>query len=612
MALSPAKPPSVQAGWLSKLKSTGIFLPVDYFHRFAYSNCLASCLVLLTLFTFLVYYPFIDVNTFHSFKSSQNNVRPIAEVLGSRSYERWLLVCIFVPLPTFIQIVMEVWTMFGDVDENTFWNWMGSFLLYFFLVIPHVIIYLIVFQADDFDFSSQLVYGHMATMALQTVGISLGLLIQLLGHEDLYAVSNNDSRLLTFTIGKQSVNYMLIMVIGCACFIIGRATLQARCLAVAVVSLGFFWVFLLVGQRLLHLSRQYYHQGFFLTQEHMSDFFYGFSLCCFVATTHVIVLSSELNSFSASLLLNSILYIDIALASATSLIPAKKMKHLAEIKRQKLETRLNLIRYVSHEMRTPLNTATMGLTFLINELKTLKRKMRCVGGGGGGGSSTIGYDSIDSSIDHNERSLHVDVKANNMYNALSLPAINELLEVTTQVNESCGVAVSTLDDLLMFDKLDERKLIIEATEINPWVLLSSTTKPFFINAKNAQVNFHVQKSDSQMSWLNTQVVLGDPFKLSQVIRNVVSNALKFTAPKGTVEVTLSQVEITHKLYARITVKDDGAGISPQNLKKLFGKYVQFKASELQQGKGSGLGLWITKSELKFFLSTMTPLFFLTS
>lgn len=45
---------------------------------------------------------------------------------------------------------------------------------------------------------------------------------------------------------------------------------------------------------------------------------------------------------------------------------------------------------------------------------------------------------------------------------------------------------------------------------------------------------------------------------------------------------------------RIAVTDSGAGISIENQRKLFGQYVQFNAAALQQGKGSGLGLWISK------------------
>lgn len=44
----------------------------------------------------------------------------------------------------------------------------------------------------------------------------------------------------------------------------------------------------------------------------------------------------------------------------------------------------------------------------------------------------------------------------------------------------------------------------------------------------------------------------------------------------------------------ISVSDTGAGISTENQSRLFNQYVQFNASVLQKGKGSGLGLWISK------------------
>lgn len=45
----------------------------------------------------------------------------------------------------------------------------------------------------------------------------------------------------------------------------------------------------------------------------------------------------------------------------------------------------------------------------------------------------------------------------------------------------------------------------------------------------------------------------------------------------------------------------GAGISKENQRKLFGQYVQFDAGALQKGGGSGLGLWISKGELGWFV-----------
>jgi signal transduction histidine kinase len=52
---------------------------------------------------------------------------------------------------------------------------------------------------------------------------------------------------------------------------------------------------------------------------------------------------------------------------------------------------------------------------------------------------------------------------------------------------------------------------------------------------------------------------------------------------------------------RFSVSDTGVGISKENQRKLFGQYVQFDAAALQHGKGSGLGLWISKSKLLILL-----------
>ena len=108
-------------------------------------------------------------------------------------------------------------------------------------------------------------------------------------------------------------------------------------------------------------------------------------------------------------------------------------------------------------------------------------------------------------------------------------------------------------------------------------------------------------------------LVGDDVRLGQVLRNLISNALKFTPESGCVEVrashlphglpkakTLSFPEEKAVLLpprggsVRITVKDTGAGMSPDQLAMLFHEGVQFDANKLQAGGGSGLGLFIAK------------------
>ena len=66
--------------------------------------------------------------------------------------------------------------------------------------------------------------------------------------------------------------------------------------------------------------------------------------------------------------------------------------------------------------------------------------------------------------------------------------------------------------------------------------------------------------------------------------------------------TVSSNVVAASSVLRVEVIDSGAGISRENMKKLFGQYVQFNANALQKGGGSGLGLWICKGQYDFSMS----------
>ncbi len=179
--------------------------------------------------------------------------------------------------------------------------------------------------------------------------------------------------------------------------------------------------------------------------------------------------------------------------------------------------------------------------------------------------------------------------------------VGNIQDIIKDVLESCKVSNATLNDLLTFDQLDEETLMIEMESVNPWELLQEVASPFSVTARVVNVNYSVQ-CEGGPSWTNEICLNCDKFKLSQVIRNLISNALKFTPVNGDVTVLLEKrttsvnYENCDEVMLRLSVRDSGAGISEENQKKMFGQYVQFNAATLQNGKGSGLGLWISKSK----------------
>lgn len=110
------------------------------------------------------------------------------------------------------------------------------------------------------------------------------------------------------------------------------------------------------------------------------------------------------------------------------------------------------------------------------------------------------------------------------------------------VMESSTAAVLVLNDLINYDKIENKTLVIEAKRVSPVTLITSTIRTLQVQAKQANVqlilvsNFKDESSELYELTRRDMCIIGDNMKLSQVIRNVVSNALKFSATGETVSV----------------------------------------------------------------------------
>ncbi|MEO9474891.1 MAG: ATP-binding protein [Cyclobacteriaceae bacterium] len=99
--------------------------------------------------------------------------------------------------------------------------------------------------------------------------------------------------------------------------------------------------------------------------------------------------------------------------------------------------------------------------------------------------------------------------------------------------------------------------------------------------------------------------IGDKTRLSQVIYNLTGNAIKFTS-EGRVDLSVSAIK-TGQAYStlKISVKDEGIGISPENQDKIFKSFEQVTSVKSKDYGGTGLGLYITKRLLELMGSTIS-------
>lgn len=148
---------------------------------------------------------------------------------------------------------------------------------------------------------------------------------------------------------------------------------------------------------------------------------------------------------------------------------------------------------------------------------------------------------------------------------------------------------SIVSDILDFSKIESGKLVFERIPFDLSKVTSHVVRLFENSAKDKAIALTFVP-DSRIK----DLLIGDYFRLSQVLSNVLSNAIKFT-DKGSVELAYTLMEETKSsVLVKFTVKDTGVGISEEQLEQIFEDFTQADVSTSRKYGGTGLGLSISK------------------
>jgi PAS domain S-box-containing protein len=159
------------------------------------------------------------------------------------------------------------------------------------------------------------------------------------------------------------------------------------------------------------------------------------------------------------------------------------------------------------------------------------------------------------------------------------------------IERQSRVQVQLVEDLLDVSRIIQGKLALKAG----WFVMANT-----IEVALSSVIFAAQaKSVTVSEELDPTVKLmwGDAQRLQQVFSNLLTNAVKFTPPQGTVKLQLSAVAVANSPspnYVQITVSDTGKGISAEFLPYVFDRFRQADGSITRADSGLGLGLAIVR------------------
>ncbi len=196
-------------------------------------------------------------------------------------------------------------------------------------------------------------------------------------------------------------------------------------------------------------------------------------------------------------------------------------------------------------------------------------------------------DTLYSVIAHDLRSPLGSLKM--MINAILLMVDknsvgDEVFEMLQMINKTSEEIFLLLDNLLKWAKnrLHRQSIYKQTIDINS--IIASTTDIYVAVAKQKGINLVVEGLDKKL------VGSVDIDMLKTIVRNLISNALKFSYQGGTVTISST----TEEDFVIVSVKDTGKGIKKEDQDKLLKQNTHFTTYGTDNEKGSGLGLMLTK------------------
>ncbi|MCX7699212.1 MAG: PAS domain-containing sensor histidine kinase, partial [Candidatus Goldbacteria bacterium] len=228
----------------------------------------------------------------------------------------------------------------------------------------------------------------------------------------------------------------------------------------------------------------------------------------------------------------------------------QKLKETIEIMKKVDASKMNFLNMISHELKTPL-------TIIKGYFNLLKKEI----------------------LDTVKQKDYIFFIENNLKRLMNL--MNELIDII---------------------RLDADKYSIEKSkcDLNEIIVSSVQQMKIFLDEKNIKVNF---------GGLENAYIFADHFRISQVVINLLNNAIKFSGKNSNIYIHIEKNNIGYikdnknidigdlkeGQYYMVSIKDEGIGISPENLEKIFDKFYQINEKDFKEQSGFGLGLYICKN-----------------
>ena len=193
-----------------------------------------------------------------------------------------------------------------------------------------------------------------------------------------------------------------------------------------------------------------------------------------------------------------------------------------------------------------------------------------------------------SNVSHELRTPLTAIKGSvdNMLDGLTGSLNEKQVRYLARIKSNTDRLSRLINDLLDLSRIESGRVEVRSTTLTLTALAEEVAEHLKSLAAEKLIRIEVPSPDPKLT------VWADRDKVTQVLMNLIGNAVKFTPQNGKVTVALQK---NGDDYVQISIDDTGPGILPEERNKVFSKFYQFADIDQQKPKGSGLGLAISKA-----------------
>jgi len=168
-------------------------------------------------------------------------------------------------------------------------------------------------------------------------------------------------------------------------------------------------------------------------------------------------------------------------------------------------------------------------------------------------------------------------------------------EFITIIENSSDNLLAIVSDILDLSKISANKMELESISFDIFEKVESAVETFVAKADEKRIELGVFIDPTIPQYL-----ISDPTKLSQVLINLISNAIKFTPVDGSINLITEYIEDSEdSVTIRFAVKDSGIGVNEEQKTKIFQAFTQADSSTSREFGGTGLGLTISYTIIQY-------------